>query len=239
MSNDPTIPDDDLGDEILEEIEESAAAATASAEETDKAAADNTRRLPPAQWAEIVSLWEHGKASAREISEKYKISKTAIFGYFKRNGIVWQSKIDENAAAADAASAAASAAAVSDFVAQRQARIDETKESHYNYQRVLDQLLMKRVVESMKPDPLTRIVPGLETVAGDIKVLRQAKTALAIGRRERFLVLGAENEIDDRELSNLVIEEKTDEEIRKIASIQDELDEDEIVADGDKISKAP
>ena len=200
--------------------------AKASGEEDEK-----VKRLSTAQWAEITALWEHGKATAKEISVKYEISETSVFRYFKRNGITWKSRIDEVKTAAAAAASGATAVGVSDFIEKRQERIEETKEKHYSYQKALDDLLMSRIIEAAKAKT------PIATLSEDIKAIRGAKAALAIGRRERYAVLGAENEIDDRELSNLLIEEKTDEDIRAAVGSAD-LDEDEIIADlEEKIAK--
>lgn len=214
-------PDDDISeDELLEEIEEEAAKEAASR--------PLGRRLKPAEWKKICVLWERGEATAKELCAEYGVSKSALFEYFKRNGIVWKSKIEE--VAEETTTAASATPGVSEFILKRQARVEQTKEQHYEYHRVTDQLIMQLVVKAARPDPATGLVPGMASVAADLKALRQAKAALSIGRRERLVVLGAENEFDERELASLTIEEKSDAEIRKIAASEAESD-DEIIGE--------
>jgi len=184
---------------------------TVTAPETEEAAEKKkTRRLTKAQWAEIKELYELGQATASELAARFDVSVQALSQYFKRHGIKAGSRAHEVAKKVAASVTEASAEGASEFVTERRKRIEETKTEHYKMQSTLDKMIFNLAIKAAKEG-----VP-VSTYLEDVKTYRQMKAALAIGRHERYVVLDAEGEIDQKELPELVIRELTDNEVVEI-----------------------
>ncbi|MBP2498261.1 peptidyl-tRNA hydrolase [Methylobacterium sp. PvP062] len=206
-------------------------------------ASDAGRRLTPAEWAQIKDLWELGTADASEICARFKIKPDTLAKRIKRAGIRRGSRAHEVAKANTAATVKAAEKTAEELTAERKQKIEKARSEHLNWTTILAQQAMALVAKAKQEDR------PFSTEDKNLKALERAMKIVVAARDERFTLLDAHDEVDDRELPQLVIRDLTDAEIKARrdaqeaddAEILDETDEaaiaalgeEEVIEDGD------
>lgn len=176
------------------------------------------KQLTPAQWAEVVTLWELGETQLEDLSKKYGISISGLSKGLRSRGATKGSRAHEVAAKVKEA---AIAARVEDTVSaeqERQAKIGETRKQHYDWAKAISAQTMNLIAKAVQAGR------PVESEMGNIKALRQAMATLAIGRSERFAVLNADDDMGEGELPVLGIEDLSDAEIEEMQRADDNDD---------------
>ncbi|CAO3459740.1 hypothetical protein [Azospirillum argentinense] len=181
-----------------------------------------SKRLSESEWAAASELYELGDTTLEELSAKFGVSTVALSKGLRRRGVKKGAKAGEVAKAVAAATAAAATAAkveeVLDAAAQRKRRIDETKKDHYTWSTMIGRLTMAELARAQAAkEPFS-------SVAANIKALRHAHATITQVREERYSILDAAGEVDEKELPELPIRELTDLEIEELRSRDPEDD---------------
>jgi hypothetical protein len=177
------------------------------------------KRLSPAQWEEIKTLWELGEVRLSHIVKKYDISKTAIVRYFKRNGIVGGSRKGEiKSAIISGAAKATIEATVNTFADKRKKRIEDTREAHYTAADFMTRVTNKLIQDAMRDKK------SLASIKEDLQALRYAGQIQEQSFNIRMDALNARDEIDENDLPTLTIEDLTESDIQELRLKQDEKD---------------
>jgi len=169
--------------------------------------------LTPAEWAEVVTLWELGKVTLSDLSDKFKISPAGLSKGLKKRGAVKGSRAREVSEAVAKTVLKETAEEALTAAEERQAKINETRKSHYDYAKMLSQQIVGRLAKAQQEKR------PFETEIGNIKTLRLAAQGLATLRQERFAILDADKALDQDELPELVIRDLTDDEITKLRNV--------------------
>jgi hypothetical protein len=194
------------------------------------------RYLTEVEWAQVVELWEMGEVTLDDLAKQFKVTPGAISKGLKKRGATKGAKAAARAAAIAAAAAAGTAAAVKTFAEERKLRIEQTKTDHYNWSTTISKLAMKELLECQKKGA------AFATVDANLRALRRAMAILSEARIERYELLDAKGEVDEKELPQLLIENLTEEEIEKLRSMaeEDELEvelpkeiSEEVVVEGE------
>ncbi|UIN38423.1 hypothetical protein [Methylobacterium oryzae] len=209
----------------------------------DEDAGDAGRRLTPAEWAQIKDLWELGTADASEICARFKIKPDTLAKRIKRAGIRRGSRAHEVAKANTSATVKAAEKTAEELTAERKQKIEKTKSEHLQWTEILARQAMALIAKAKQEDR------PFSTEDKNLKALERAMKIVVAARNERFTLLDAHDEVDDRELPQLVIRDLTEAEIKARrdaqeaddAEILDETDEaaiaalgeEEVIEDGD------
>lgn len=178
------------------------------------------RRLTPAQWSQIVALWEFGEATIEDLASAYEVSKTAIKKGLKNRGSIKGCRAHEvgNAVAEQAKTDAAA----------RVEKITKMKEKYLGWSDLLGKLTMKEVGDAVKDG-----VP-LEQKKNNLVALNKAVANISKLRDENFHLFGLyDDNPDDEELPELIVGEYTAEELDKIRTNFDEIEDELREALGD------
>lgn len=179
-------------------------------ENEDKAAdtsGSTVRRISDAELAEAKELYELGKASLVELSEKYGISRQAISRRLKDLGAVKNSRVGEVAAAAAAAAKASTTASVERFADRRAGWIEETRMDGVQSLKQVRLLARKVVLDAVKSGA------PVATAEDDLKALQRFNKILIDNIQTALGVLKADELVDEDALPILRIEDLTDEDI--------------------------
>lgn len=175
-------------------------------EETEK---KGRKHLTPAEWAEAKTLWELGKATLPELSERFGIRPETLSRKFAAEGIV------KGAKAKEVESAVKEEALDEATIVMR--RIRETKEDHYTWSSVIAKLTMQTIVKAQSAGT------AIAATGADLKALNNAMRILAKAREERWVVLGLDKESGDpEELPELMVSVLTPEQIEEIQRMTQE-----------------
>ena len=203
-------------------------------------------RMTPRQWAEAEALWEAGEVTLDDLATRFSKDRSAFVRYFKKHSIVKGSK----AAARKEEVKEAVAAASIDEATVLASRIRETKEDHYKMSTALAKLAWAEVLTAKKDSK------PFSAIKDNLKALDNAMNVLTKARMERYAVLGLDKDdyVDEDGLPELVISELTAAQIEELRSRDEEgleagtaiipenidqvtddeeLDDDEIVEEGD------
>lgn len=200
-------------------------------------AGDAGRRLTPAEWAQIKDLWELGTADATEICARFKIKPDTLAKRIKRAGIRRGSRAHEVAKANTAATVKAAEKTAEELTAERKVKIEKTKSEHLQWTEILARQAMALIAKAKQEDR------PFSSEDKNLKALERAMKIVATARDERFTLLDAHDEVDDRELPQLVIRDLTAAEIKARrdaqesddAEILDETDDAAIAALGEEM----
>lgn len=203
----------------------------------DEDAGDAGRRLTPAEWAQIKDLWELGTAGATEICTRFKIKPDTLAKRIKRAGIRRGSRAHEVAKANTAATVKAAEKTAEELTAERKQKIEKTKSEHLQWTEILARQAMALIAKAKQEDR------PFSSEDKNLKALERAMKIVATARDERFTLLDAHDEVDDRELPQLVIRDLTAAEIKARrdaqesddAEILDETDDAAIAALGEEM----
>ena len=168
--------------------------------------------LTPAEWAEIEELYELGRASAAELSEKYGVTPAALSKHFKKKGIVKGSRAEVVKKAVEEETVTKTAEAVAKFEEKRLERIEQAKEQAYADTTLMRNLTLKRVRDVIKPGGTPLSIKEIEGIA---RILRQVQ-------RARYEILEIGRDDGDGELPTLPIQCMTDGDIKEKRAEQEE-----------------
>lgn len=173
--------------------------------------------LNSVEQAQAIAFWKSGTMTLEKLSEKYKVNKSTLTRLFKKAGA---EKNETKDATTKVAVAAVEEAILNDAAIYTK-RVKETKEDHYKISALLTRIISTKVANAQKDG-----IPH-SNIAGDMKSLHVAASALKILREERYATLGIspDDVADDRPLPDLIVQELTVEDIRKMA--QDNMVGDE------------
>lgn len=174
------------------------------------------KRLTPAQWEQIVVLWEFGKTTAEDLAGVFEVSVTAIKKGLKKRGAVKGSRAHEVGEAA--------ATAAKDAATERIERIGKMKDQYLGWNDLLAKLTIKEIHGALKEDK------PLAGVKDNLLAINKAVANIKMLRDENYHLLGLYDENpEDEELPELVIGEYSAEELSAIQAnydaIEDDLDE--------------
>lgn len=165
------------------------------------------KQLTPAQWAEVVMLWELGEVKLEELSTRFGISISGLSKGLKARGVTRGSRAHEVAAAVKKTVLAAREDDALTDEQERQRKIKDTRTQHYDWAKGLATQVMAAFARAQKAgDPFS-------SELANIKTLRQGLAALEVARRERFAVLNADEDMGDGELPTLPIQDLSEAEI--------------------------
>lgn len=176
-------------------------------EETKTAA-----RLSDAQWAEIRELYALGEASASELADRYGVTPSALSQHFKKHSVIKGSRAGEIAKKVEEEVKAAHVAAVVNFESQRRQRIEKTREDTYKSLEFIGLKTMQLLSQAASATPPR--TPA--AVLNDLKAMRLAAAIVEQTRVGRLQVLQADRDIDETALPQLVIDDLSPEDIKKI-----------------------
>ena len=170
------------------------------------------RRLTSAQKAEAIALWRAGTHTVDDLATKFKKDRTTLLALFKKEGAV---KGEHQAETQKRVQEEVEKAIVDDAVVIAQ-RIRETKEEGYKLNAGIAKLTSHIIGECRRANK------PIGTVMNDIKTLKMWAETVRITREERFVILGINDDDanEDRPLPDLVVQELTAEDIKKMHSQQ-------------------
>ncbi|MCR9222945.1 MAG: hypothetical protein NXH70_02650 [Hyphomonas sp.] len=181
---------------------------------TDKTPKEKAyRRLTLAQWSQIVALWEFGEATLEDLAKAFEVSETAIRKGLKTRGSVKGCRAHEvgNAVAEQAKSDAAA----------RVEKITGMKEKYLGWSDLLGKLTMKEIGDAVKAG-----VP-LEQKKNNLVALNKAVANISRLRDENYHLFGLyDDNPADEELPELIVGEYTAEELDKIRTNFDEIEDE-------------
>lgn len=190
-------------------------------------AGDAGRRLTPAEWAQIKDLWELGTADAAQICSQFNIKPDTLAKRIKRAGIRRGSRAHEVAKATTAGAVKAAEKSAEQLTAERREKIDKIRAESGQWQDILARQAMALIAKAKQEDR------PFSTEEKNLKALEKAQKIVINARIERFSLLDAHEEVDDRELPQLVIRDLTDAEIKSKRDAQ-EADDAEIIDEDDE-----
>jgi hypothetical protein len=184
------------------------------------------KKLSPAEWEQVVVLWELGKSTLAELSNLFGISKVALNKGLKNRGSVKGIRSHE-------IGTSALEAAKSD-VQKNLERVASMKERYLGYSDLLAKLTMREITEAVRDK-----IP-LANKRNDIQTLQRAASVMATLRNENFHLFGLydEDTIKD-ELPEIGITEYSADEISKIQRGFEEVEDIIDTLDDDTDLKLP
>lgn len=197
------------------------------AEEDDKGV-----RLTPAQWAEVVTLWELGEVTLEHLSERFGISVSAVYKGLRKRGATKGSRAHEVAAKVKAGVLKAAEESGVSAEEERQNRIKETRQQHYDWAKMLSQQIVGSLAKAQKE------MREFASESANVKTLRFALSALEIARKERFAVLNADDDLGEGELPTLPLEDLSPADILELQKSDDNDDLILASADDDVVTEA-
>lgn len=183
-----------------------------------KAKPKRVKQLTSSEKAEAIALWRAGSVTLDDLAKKFNRDRTTFSRLFNNVGVMkgeareeHEKKVTETVEAAALGEAA--------LIAQR---IRDTKERHYRLAELIEKLMSDLIIKAKKENR------AIGTVAGDLKALQYAIQTAKAAREEKYAVLGLnEKEADDTgELPDLVLQELTAEDVKKMHQSQLAEDED-------------
>jgi len=160
----------------------------------------SNKRLSPVEWASITALYERGEASVKDLSERFGVTRAAIYKGLQDRGVQKSSKIDDARSDVDDSIRAARQAAME--------KGRKLKDAYSNYADFIARLTMKKIQDGAQPGGT------LAAHHADILVLGNAMKIIAKAREENWDILDLKTLFDeDDELPDLNIGEYSEEEL--------------------------
>lgn len=170
------------------------------------------KRLTAAEWAEIRNLYEMGMMKAKDLADKFGVSRSAISQYFTKHGVKWNVRKEEMEKKVEES--------VITFAMKRKQRIEDTKTQSYELDAAINAFSRKLLSDAIKGS-----VP-LSTRDKELKALHKLAVVNTLTRQGRYAVLDADREIDEAELPEIRFKDLSKEEIEKYRdSDEDELED--------------
>jgi transposase-like protein len=168
-------------------------------------------KLTPAQWAQIVTLWELGKVTMSDLARTYHVSEEAIRQGLKKRGTRRGSRAHEIAEATIDASRSQAK--------KEQEAIREMKERYLGYTNIISKLAMREIADAVKGSV------SLATKKEAMITLQKASAVVSRMRDENFHIYGLYDQPDQAdELPDIGIGEYTAEELAAIQGQTDPLE---------------
>jgi hypothetical protein len=176
--------------------------------ETDTAAPTEPayRKLTPAEWEQVVVLWESGTVTLQDLSDRFGITKPALHEGLKKKGAVKGARSKEFAKVAE-----------DSLKTEALRRMEAIKDFRGNFQKYGDFIMsatMKELSELMKESPRSR-----ETQRRIFTCLKYSAEIYAIVNREKHILFELDKDRnEDGDLPEITVVQYDPEEIEKIKS---------------------
>lgn len=164
-------------------------------------------RLTDSEFAAAKERYELGTDNLIDLAAEFGVSRQALSGRFKRNGVVKGSRVEEIAKAA-AEEAKKNAVASVRFAEKKAEWIEETRVQGVQALKQARLIGQKMVIDQMKSK-----APNLESIEGSIKAIARHSKMLTDNIESSLRILQADEYTDPEDLPNLLIEDLTDQEI--------------------------
>jgi len=191
------------------------------------------RHLSDADFAEIVELYELGKAGISELATTYKTSRQTLSRRFKDAGVVKGSRAHEVASATRKAATSGPSTAggivIERFADKRPNWIEETRMQGYGSLKMVQQLAQKIVADHMRSS--AGGTPAMAAIEDDLKAVQRFGKILNDNLDARLRLLDADNFVAEEDLPSLVIEDVTDAEILEVFKNNGFMPEDATIED--------
>lgn len=176
------------------------------------------RHLTTSQKAEALALWRSGEVTLDELAKRFKKDRTTFLNLFNREGA---QKGETKEKTEKKVQEAVESSIVSDSIILAN-RIRDTKEEHYKMAYGISRLTWDILSKAKREG-----IP-IGSFAADMKTLQAAANVLKVAREERYAVLGISilDENDDKPLPDLVVQELTSEDIKRLNAEQAVSDEE-------------
>jgi DNA-binding MarR family transcriptional regulator len=159
-------------------------------------------RLTPSDWATVVTLYERGEKTLRELAEQFGVSPQAIQKGLKQRGIEKASRLDEVSNEVDDVARK-----------ERERRVKQAAqhvETYAAWYNVLAKLAMKKVIDANQAG-------GIATVNADVLTIKNAIAIIEKARNESWDILGIEDLLGEgSELPDLNVGEYSESELERI-----------------------
>lgn len=170
------------------------------------------KQLTPAQWEQVVVLFEMGKVTVADLVQMFGISDVGLRKGLKKRGAVKGCRAHE---IGQSAVEAAKSDAQKNFE-----RISTMKERMLGYTDLIAKLTMREITEAVKSST------PLSTKRHDLQSLQRAMAVIQAARSENYHLLGLNDEFTPtEELPDIGIAEYSADEIDKIQRGFDDQDE--------------
>lgn len=171
------------------------------------------KQLTPSDLAAIDEMWESGAYTLDAIAEQYLVHKVYLSRLLAKRGVKKGTKSKELAAAATEKVKET----LVDVHAKKMVRVAETKDEHYTFAQTLAKLTYQLVANQVKNKS------SISAIRDDIRTIKDAMTAIAIARDERFRVLGLDKDEDTGdEVPALIVTEMTAADLENLRDKQKE-----------------
>lgn len=207
-----------MSDDSIDELPET--------EESSGPEKTSGKRLSADQRKQVCDLYAAGKMKVTALAEKFGVTKSAISQLLKREGVVWASRVIEEAKAeVEAALKAPPPEKDPTFAEKRQARIEQTREESYNALRLL------RIKQLRSLSEAERLGAPIPTLKETMNVFKRIIDSQINASRYLLEVLEANQHIDEQDLPEIHIQDLGDADIAALSAEDDEdegdlLDED-------------
>lgn len=165
------------------------------------------KRLTPAEWERLKTLWEYGDHTLVQLSEMFGIRADTIQRRLKEEGV-------QKGAKAHLAAEKAAAEVEDDLAAQAaetMRRIHQTKDDHYKWSEAIGKMVMQELLNARNE----RKDVGMKNA--NLTALGKAAKTLEIIRKERYAILGLDREDGDPdEMDELLVSELLPEQIEAL-----------------------
>lgn len=190
---------------------------------TSEATTDDTtrKRLTPAQWAEARAMWASGEFNLEQLSEKFGVARETLSRRFKKDGVKkGQSALDKKVEAEIVEKA------VQDVDKWRE-RGEKTRENIYKIAEMLNSMNIKAIRDAHGG-------AGLYAAQPDLKAIGMALKNLEVVKNVQWSVTGLDKELSEEdEIPELFVRELTPDDVQRIRSMQQTVDEEEEIEIGD------
>ncbi len=161
------------------------------------------RKMTPLDYAKARRLYEMGTATLAELAEQFGVHPSSLHERFKRDGVVKGSRVSEALEKMDEV--------IANDAEQLMKRVTDTKEQHYRYAEALSKMTMQAIIDTrQKGKPIA-------AADGDLAALNKAAKTLEVLRKERYKLLGLDDDGGDpNENEEILISEMTDEQIDEL-----------------------
>lgn len=168
----------------------------------------NVSKISPSDWATIVTLYQRGEKTVRDLAEMFQVSRQAIHDGLNKRGVKKGSKVSDVAKEAEDEAAAAHKARV--------AAAHSTAERYSKYNELFVQIMVKKIVDANNAGTLALANADVITLKNGMSILAKArKEAWDMGKIEQMLE-------QDEELAALNVGEYTEEELALIQAANEE-----------------
>ena len=166
------------------------------------------RHLTISEKAEAIALWKSGSVTLEELARRFKKDQTTFSRLFR----LTETKKGETADEVTKKVTEAVTTAIVTDATTLATRIKDTKEDHYKMASGIAKLTWQLLLQARQANQ------PMGSLATDMKALQAAAQIFKTTREERYALLGisAEDENGDKPLPELIVQELTVEDIKKM-----------------------